>query len=243
MPKPPSIHYEIGSRGCGGAGVPRRVWHDRSPGPHCSRSGRFRTAELAHSEGPPMPGVELRFVGADGDRGCPRGSRRSPTREGSPGDAGLCGPGSRRRRTSDDTGFLRTGDLGRLDPGGNIIVTGRLKDVIIRKGENVSAKELEDPLFTHPAIRDVSVVGLPDAARGELACAVDRVRRRFPRCGDGRRVPDPVWPDAAEASRTSGARRFVAAQRWARSTRELRQRFGRDNPLPFDAPERRIMVR
>ena len=48
----------------------------------------------------------------------------------------------------DDTGFLRTGDLGRLDPGGNIIITGRLKDVIIRKGENVSAKELEDLLFT-----------------------------------------------------------------------------------------------
>ena len=51
-------------------------------------------------------------------------------------------------------------------------ITGRLKDVIIRKGENISAKEVEDLLFSHPKVADVAVVGLPDADRGELACAV-----------------------------------------------------------------------
>ena len=52
------------------------------------------------------------------------------------------------------------------------MVTGRLKDVILRKGETISAKEVEDLLFTHPAIADVAVIGLPDAALGERTCAV-----------------------------------------------------------------------
>ena len=53
-----------------------------------------------------------------------------------------------------------------------MIITGRVKDVIIRKGENVSAKEVEDLLFTHEQIGDVAVIGLPDDERGEMVCAV-----------------------------------------------------------------------
>lgn len=52
------------------------------------------------------------------------------------------------------------------------MLTGRLKDVIIRKGENVSAKEIEDLLAAHPGVGDVAVIGLPDAERGERVCAV-----------------------------------------------------------------------
>jgi acyl-CoA synthetase (AMP-forming)/AMP-acid ligase II len=55
---------------------------------------------------------------------------------------------------------------------GHLVLTGRLKDVIIRKGENISAKEIEDLLHRHPAVGDVAVIGLPDSARGELVCAV-----------------------------------------------------------------------
>lgn len=51
-------------------------------------------------------------------------------------------------------------------------ITGRVKDIIIRHGENISAKELEDLLFTHPDIVDVAVIGLPDPKTGERACAV-----------------------------------------------------------------------
>ncbi|MEO8693138.1 MAG: AMP-binding protein [Acidimicrobiales bacterium] len=69
-------------------------------------------------------------------------------------------------------GWLRTGDLGRMDERGQLTVTGRLKDIIIRKGENISAKEVEDVLIEHPDIRDVAVVGLPDDERGERGCAV-----------------------------------------------------------------------
>jgi cyclohexanecarboxylate-CoA ligase len=71
--------------------------------------------------------------------------------------------------TSD--GFLRTGDMGRFDEHGAILITGRIKDIIIRKGENVSAKEVEDVLYRHPNVADVAVLGLPDAERGEMVVA------------------------------------------------------------------------
>ena len=72
----------------------------------------------------------------------------------------------------DDDGWFRTGDLGHLDPDGHVVLTGRLKDVIIRKGENISAKEIEDLLYQHPKVGDVAVIGLPDRERGERVCAV-----------------------------------------------------------------------
>ncbi len=53
-----------------------------------------------------------------------------------------------------------------------MLITGRVKDIIIRHGENISAKELEDLLFTHPKVADAAVVGLPDPKTGERACAV-----------------------------------------------------------------------
>jgi cyclohexanecarboxylate-CoA ligase len=72
----------------------------------------------------------------------------------------------------DDDGWFRTGDLGVIDHEGYVSITGRLKDIIIRKGENISAKEIEDLLFAHPALADAAVIGLPDPASGERACAV-----------------------------------------------------------------------
>ncbi len=57
-------------------------------------------------------------------------------------------------------------------------ITGRLKDVIIRKGENISAKEVEDLLYQHPKIGDVAVIALPDPNTGERACAVVSLKER-----------------------------------------------------------------
>jgi non-ribosomal peptide synthetase component E (peptide arylation enzyme) len=72
----------------------------------------------------------------------------------------------------DAAGFFRTGDLGRWVDDEYLVVTGRVKDVIIRIGENISAKEVEDVLAGHPDIAEVTVVGLADARTGERACAV-----------------------------------------------------------------------
>ena len=71
----------------------------------------------------------------------------------------------------DDDGFFRTGDLGRVVDGQYLLITGRKKDLIIRNGENLSPKEIEDALFTHPGIDNVAVVGMPSAKTGEAVCA------------------------------------------------------------------------
>jgi acyl-CoA synthetase (AMP-forming)/AMP-acid ligase II len=118
------------------------------------------TAEnLATTEGRPPEGMEIRIVDGEvrlrGEAVC----------------GGYLDP-AQTAEAFDEEGFLRTGDLGRLTDGGHLMLTGRLKDVIIRKGENISAKEIEDLLHGHPAVADVAVVGLPDAERGERVCAV-----------------------------------------------------------------------
>jgi non-ribosomal peptide synthetase component E (peptide arylation enzyme) len=72
----------------------------------------------------------------------------------------------------DDDGFFRTGDLGRWIDDEYLVVTGRAKDIIIRNGENISPKEIEDILTGHAGIAEIAVVGIPDERTGERACAV-----------------------------------------------------------------------
>lgn len=68
-------------------------------------------------------------------------------------------------------GYFRSGDVARFLDDGTIVITGRIKDIIIRKGENVSAKEVEDTLYGHPGVADVAVFGIPDVDRGEMVVA------------------------------------------------------------------------
>jgi acyl-CoA synthetase (AMP-forming)/AMP-acid ligase II len=72
----------------------------------------------------------------------------------------------------DAHGYFRTGDLGRWVDDEYLVVTGRAKDIIIRKGENISPKEIEDILIEHPGVAEIAIVGLPDESTGERACAV-----------------------------------------------------------------------
>jgi acyl-CoA synthetase (AMP-forming)/AMP-acid ligase II len=72
----------------------------------------------------------------------------------------------------DAEGYFKTGDLGKWVDGQYLVVTGRAKDIIIRNGENISPKEIEDILLAHPGIAEIAIVGLPDARTGERACAV-----------------------------------------------------------------------
>ena len=68
-------------------------------------------------------------------------------------------------------GFFRTGDQVMIDNSGNVTITGRIKDIIMRGGENISPVEIEDLIITHPDVAQVSVVGMPDPVLGERACA------------------------------------------------------------------------
>jgi cyclohexanecarboxylate-CoA ligase len=71
-------------------------------------------------------------------------------------------------------GWFRTGDLGVLDAAGYLRITGRLKEIIIRKGEKISVKEVEDAIAAHPAVAEVVVIPCPDPESGERACAIVR---------------------------------------------------------------------
>ena len=70
-----------------------------------------------------------------------------------------------------EDGYFRTGDLATMDGRGAVTIRGRQKDIIIRGGENVSAKEVEDLLFAHPEVAEVAVVAMPDPVLGERGCA------------------------------------------------------------------------
>jgi fatty-acyl-CoA synthase len=71
----------------------------------------------------------------------------------------------------DENGWLHSGDLGTMDPQSYVIITGRLKEMIIRGGENIYPREIEDYLFTHPKISQAAVFGLPDERLGEMVAA------------------------------------------------------------------------
>ena len=78
------------------------------------------------------------------------------------------------RDTVDSEGWLHSGDLACRDADGNYRITGRLKDMIIRGGENIYPKEIEEFIYTHPGVKDVQVIGVPDKKYGEeiMACII-----------------------------------------------------------------------
>jgi fatty-acyl-CoA synthase len=75
------------------------------------------------------------------------------------------------RQTVDVHGWLHSGDLGTMDADGYVRITGRLKEMIIRGGENIYPREIEDFIFTHPKVASVAVIGVPDAFYGEEVMA------------------------------------------------------------------------
>ena len=110
-------------------------------------------------------------------------------------------------------GYFRTGDLGFFDEDGYVHVVGRLKDVINRKGENISAKEIEDELYHHPGIREVAVIGATGPGVGGTLLRGDRPVRPWqtPRHGRSAGISGQPWSDAPKVAGTAGVRERVAA--------------------------------
>jgi long-chain acyl-CoA synthetase len=79
-------------------------------------------------------------------------------------------------RALEADGWLHTGDLGHMDADGFVFVTGRIKELIIKGGENIAPREIDEALLTHPAVSEAAAVGIPDAQYGQqiLACIVLR---------------------------------------------------------------------
>ena len=167
-PKPPEIYYEVKRELC-----PLGTLHGygMTECPMIAQGAPSDTEDqLANTEGKPVVGCEVRIVGEDGQV-CPPGVDGEVRLKGAMLFKGYTDE-SLNAEAFDDEGYFRTGDVGHLREDGHIVLTGRLKDIIIRKGENISAKEIEDVLYTHPKVGDVAVIGVPDRERGEMVCAV-----------------------------------------------------------------------
>ena len=167
-PIPPAIHRRVVAE-LGGVGVASGWGLTEAP---VLTNGAVDDPDekLASTEGRALPGVDLIAVADDGTRCAP----------GAEGELRARGPqvmlgymdSSLDGEAFDSGGYYRTGDLGIIDADGYVTITGRLKDIIIRHGENISAKEVEDLLFGLDAIADAAVIGLPDERTGESVCAV-----------------------------------------------------------------------
>jgi cyclohexanecarboxylate-CoA ligase len=122
------------------------------------------------TDGTPLPGMEVAIVDD-------AGAALPPKTEGNllvRGHSQFVGYWKRPQFTREGhtaDGWFKTGDRGVLDPGGYLSITGRSKDLIIRGGENISASEVENVLFTHPKVAGVAVVAMPDPRLVERACA------------------------------------------------------------------------
>ncbi len=166
-PMPPEIYREVldemGIKVCHGYGMTEIPMITQG-------SPTDSDDQLAHTTGKPVTGADVRIVLEDG----------SLASAGVDGEVRVKGPMVAKGYTNaelteqafDENGYFRTGDIGHLRPDGHVVLTGRIKDIIIRKGENISAKEIEDLLYAHPGVGDVAVIGLPDRERGERVCAV-----------------------------------------------------------------------
>jgi fatty-acyl-CoA synthase len=121
------------------------------------------------------PHVQVKIVGADGAV-VPRGMPGELLTRGYSVMRGYWDDPERTAEALDAAGWMHTGDLATLDEEGYCNIVGRVKDMIIRGGENVYPREIEEYLYRHPKVLDVSVVGVPDHRYGEEVCAVIRLR-------------------------------------------------------------------
>lgn len=175
--------------GCGGADIPPELVRDATRKLGCTvqriyGSTEFPTAtwppldapleKLATTDGPAAPDAHLKVVDIDTDEERPRGER-GELRGHSP-ELMVGYLGEELNEEAFEGEWFKTGDLAVMDEDGYIEITGRKKDIIIRGGENIPVKDVEDRLYEHPAIEEVAVVAMPDPEMQEKGCAYVKVR-------------------------------------------------------------------
>jgi acyl-CoA synthetase (AMP-forming)/AMP-acid ligase II len=181
--KAAALHLPLRMFACGGASVPRAIM-ERSEEQGIPAARVYGMTELptvtvmnraypfdrrAETDGAVAPGVEVRIVD----------DQSNPLADNRAGEILVRGPermlgyldAAANRAAIDAGGWFRTGDVGVLDDAGYLTITGRLKDVINRGGEKFSARDIEDVLATHPAVRQAAIVAGPDARFGEVPVA------------------------------------------------------------------------
>jgi fatty-acyl-CoA synthase len=129
------------------------------------------------SVGRKLPDVEVRILSVETDGDCEPGEQGELLTRGYHVMRGYYKMDEKTGEVIDDEGWLHTGDLAVMDEEGYVRITGRAKDMIIRGGENVYPREIEEFLYTHPEISDVQVYGVPDEKYGEKVAAAVQLRQ------------------------------------------------------------------
>ncbi|EGE1178294.1 cyclohexanecarboxylate-CoA ligase [Escherichia coli] len=169
---------------CGGTTIPKKVarecqqrgikllsvYGSTESSPHAVVNLDDPLSRFMHTDGYAAAGVEIKVVD----------DARKTLPPGCEGEEASCGPNvfmgyfdepELTARALDEEGWYYSGDLCRMDEAGYIKITGRKKDIIVRGGENISSREVEDILLQHPKIHDACVVAMPDERLGERSCA------------------------------------------------------------------------
>ncbi len=122
-----------------------------------------------------LPHIEIKIVDSEG-KAVPRGETGEFCTRGYSVMKGYWNDEEKTAEAIDDGGWMHTGDLATMDEQGYVNIVGRLKDMVIRGGENVYPREIEEFLYRHPKVQDVQVIGVPDAKYGEEICAWIKLR-------------------------------------------------------------------
>jgi fatty-acyl-CoA synthase len=141
-----------------------------SPLTHMTRAGSS-FEERTRTVGVTLPHLEVKVVDVDDRRTLPLGQQGEVCFRGYQVMRGYLGDERATREAIDEAGWLHSGDLGVMGEGGTLAITGRLKDMIVRGGENVYPAEVEAFFFEHPRVADIAVFGVPDERLGEEVAA------------------------------------------------------------------------
>ncbi|EMN6637423.1 medium-chain fatty-acid--CoA ligase [Escherichia coli] len=169
---------------CGGTTIPKKVarecqqrgikllsvYGSTESSPHAVVNLDDPLSRFMHTDGYAAAGVEIKVVD-DARKTLPPGYEGEEASRGPNVFMGYFDEPELTARTLDEEGWYYSGDLCRMDEAGYIKITGRKKDIIVRGGENISSREVEDILLQHPKIHDACVVAMPDERLGERSCA------------------------------------------------------------------------
>lgn len=169
---------------CGGTRIPKKVarecqqrgikllsvYGSTESSPHAVVNLDDPLSRFMHTDGYAAAGVEIKVVD-DARKTLPPGCEGEEASRGPNVFMGYFDEPELTARALDEEGWYYSGDLCRMDEAGYIKITGRKKDIIVRGGENISSREVEDILLQHPKIHDACVVAMPDERLGERSCA------------------------------------------------------------------------
>ena len=137
----------------------------------CQSSTDTPLAKRVSTVGTVQPHLEIKIVDPDTGAVVPVGQRGEFCTRGYSVMHGYWGDEEKTREAIDADGWMHTGDLATMDAEGYVNIVGRIKDMVIRGGENIYPREIEEFLYRHPQVQDVQVVGVPDQKYGEELCA------------------------------------------------------------------------